>query len=304
MNWMYSLPLYVVHILIIPLLLIGFIRKVKARLQNRRGPSILQPFWDIAKMLSKAETISKTASGTFRMAPMVNLSAVFTAALMVPWLGVPSPIAGDLFLVVYLLAAGKFCIGLAALDTGSAFGALGASREAAVSIHAEPALVLGLAALAVHAHSSKFSTLLAGTPGNELTTILAALVVVAAWVAVIADLSRMPVDDPTTHLELTMVHEALILENSGRNLALIEYAVALKTSILLGLIGQIILMGAPRHSIGTTYLLTLLLLAIATVVLAVSETVFVKLGWKRVPNLQSFGTGAAILACLLVALKG
>jgi formate hydrogenlyase subunit 4 len=304
MSWPIALVLYILHALIVPLLFIGLLRAFKSRLQNRRGAPILQPFLDFFKLLSKGETVSTTTSGLFRIAPIINLAALIAASLMVPWLGMRSPIAGDLFLVVYLLAAGKFCMGLAALDTGSAFGALGASREAAVSIQSEPALVLGLAALGVHAHSSRLSVLLTGAPGNEMTMVLAALVIVAAWVAIIADLSRMPVDDPATHLELTMVHEALILENSGRNLALIEYAVALKTSMLIGLVAQIVLMTIPLNAPVATYGFTLLLLVSAAFLLAVSETVLVKLSWKRVPNLQSFGMGAALLACLLVALKG
>ena len=304
MNWLLSLLVYVMHILVVPLLLIGFVGVVKARLHNRRGPSIVQPFWDMAKLLTKSETISETSSGIFLLAPVLNLAAVVAASLMVPWLGLSSPITGDLFLVVYVLAAGKFVMGLAALDTASAFGAIGASREAAVSVNAEPALLLGLAALGVHAHSSRLAALLAPAPGNELTAILAALVVLAAWISIVADLSRMPVDDPATHLELTMIHEALILENSGRNLALIEFAVALKTAMLIGLVAQIIQMVLPHSSAAVSYIITLLLLVGAAISLAVSETVLVKLSWKRVPNLQSFGIGAAVLACLLVALRG
>jgi formate hydrogenlyase subunit 4 len=286
------------------LLLIGFLRTLKARLQNRIGPPLLQPFWDTAKLLRKGETISDATTGAFEAAPLLNLGAVLAAALMIPWLGVAPPIHGDLILVVYALALGKFCLSLAALDTGSSFGAIGASREAAISLQTEPAILLGLAALAAHAHSSDFAAFL--TPGahDAHTVILALLVLVALWMASIADLARMPVDDPTTHLELTMVHEALILENSGRNLALVELAAAVKTAVLLGLIAQVALMMLPRQPAPVSCLLSVVLMAAAAGVIAVCETALVKLRWRRVPNLLSFAVGAGVLACLFVALRG
>jgi len=294
---------YLAHIAFLPLLFIGLVRWVKARLQGRRGPSLLQPFWDIAKLLRKGETISETATSTFRLAPLASLAAILAVALMVPWLGLPSPIAGDLILAIYLLAAGKFCTSLAALDTGSAFGAIGASREAAISVQAEPALLLGLAALASHARDSRFSALLA-PGGGEHTIILALLVGAAAWLCAMAELSRMPIDDPTTHLELTMVHEAMVLENSGRSLALIEYAVALKTVLLLGLVSQILLILAGNQTLAFHYVLSIVLLAASAVALAIAETVMVKLSWRRVPNMLSYAIGASALACLLVAMRG
>ncbi|MDR3710227.1 MAG: NADH-quinone oxidoreductase subunit H [Capsulimonadaceae bacterium] len=294
---------YLIHIAVLPLLFIGLVRWLKARLQGRQGPSLYQPFWDFAKMLGKGETISETATGAFRIAPLASLASVATVSLMIPWAGVPSPIAGDLVLAVYLLAAGKFCTSLAALDTGSSFGAIGASREAAISIQAEPALLLGLGALAVHAHDSRFAAFL--TPsGGEHIVILAVLAGAAAWMCAMAELSRMPIDDPTTHLELTMVHEAMILENSGRNLALIEYTVALKTTLLLGLVVQIVLLAVPLRSIAVHYIVSILLLAATAAGLAISETVMVKLSWRRVPNMLSYAIGASALACLLVAMRG
>lgn len=296
--------LYLAHAIFLPLLLIGFIRTAKARLQNRRGPSIWQPFWDVAKLMRKGETVSETTTWVFRWAPIAGLAAILPVALMVPWLGFSSPMPGDLFLVVYLLALGKLVTGLAALDPGSSFGALGASREAAVSLQAEPAMVLALGALAVHAHSSAFHAFLApGQPGSQLFVVVP-LVVAALWIAITAELARMPVDDPTTHLELTMIHEALILENSGRNLALVDLAVGMKSVVLYGLLAQVLLVAWRPLPAGWAYAASLGVILACGCVIAVAESVLVRLRWRRIPNLLSFAVTAAALACLVVAIKG
>lgn len=299
-----SFLLYLVNILIVPPFLMGFVRLVKARLQNRQGPSLLQPWWDIGKLMRKGETVSETTTWLFRAAPILNVAVVVGAAMMIPWLGISPPVPGDFFLVVYLLALGKFATSLAALDSGSAFGALGASREAAVSVQAEPALVLSLGALAAHAHASSFSALLAPGQSGPQTVILVTLIVAALWLVITAELSRMPFDDPTTHLELTMIHEAQILENSGRSLALVEFAVALKTTVLFGLLGQVLLIAWPPLSPATAYLVSLGLILAAGAVMAMTESVLVKLRWRRIPNLMSFALTAGALACLVVAVRG
>jgi formate hydrogenlyase subunit 4 len=297
-----SIVIYSVHLIFLPLLMIGILRSIKAKLQNRCGPPITQPFWDVIKLFRKSETISTTTSRAFQSSTLVNLGVMVTVALMTPWLGVPSPIAGDLFLVVYTLALGKFCMSLSALDSGSPFGALGASREAALSIQTEPAMIIGLAALAVQSHSSTFSAML-GVHGPHLP-ILAILVTVAFWMSATAELARMPIDDPTTHLELTMIHEAQILENSGRNLALVEFVAALKLAVLLGLVSQLILLIIPVQSAVVSYLLSIGLLGASIFAIALLESVMVKLRWRRVPHLLSYAAGAGMVACLLVAMKG
>ncbi len=297
-------PFYLANALVVPFLVMGSIRVIKARLQGRQGPPITQPFWDIAKLLRKGETVSETCTWVFRSATIVNLATMIAVSLMVPWLGVPSPLPGDLFLIVYLMALGKFVTGLAALDAGSSFGALGASREAAISIQAEPAMVIAMAALAAHAHSSAVSAFLAPGQAGPHLFVVVPLVIVAMWLSITAELSRMPIDDPTTHLELTMIHEALILENSGRNLALVEIGVAVKTAVLFGLIAQVLLIACPKFSPMLGYLASLGLILAASVVLAISESIVVKLRWRRITNLFWFGLTAGARACLAVALKG
>lgn len=304
MSPLLTLPFYLAHMAVLPFIFAGLVRKGKARLQNREGPPLLQPLFDFLKLLRKGETVSETATWIFRAAPTWQFAAVATVGLMVGWLGLPSPIEGDLVLAVYLLALAKFAVGLAALDTGSAFGGLGASRESTVSIQAEPALMLAFAALAGRAHSSRFSAMLTTPSHDMLGSILVPLLVVAIGLAVLAELARMPVDDPTTHLELTMIHETLILENSGRNLALVEYGVSLKAVVLIGLLAQVVLIGAPDVGLFARYLITLILLAVAAVAIIVAESTLVKLRWRRIPNFLSFALAAATLACVMVALKG
>jgi formate hydrogenlyase subunit 4 len=192
---------------------------------------------------------------------------------------------------------------LAAMDTGSAFGGLGASREATLSILAEPVMVLGLGALALSAGTTD----LAGIYRGGVSPFVAALVGAALVVTALTELSRMPVDDPTTHLELTMVHEALILENSGRNLALTELAAALRTCVFMGLAVQTLLCVWPGYQQAAPLLrygAGLLGLFGAGVLLAAAEGVLVKLNWRRVPNFVAFGTALSLLAALVAAARG
>ncbi|MHB9035152.1 MAG: respiratory chain complex I subunit 1 family protein [Armatimonadota bacterium] len=296
-----------INIVVIPLLLVGVIRKIKARMQNRVGSPILQSFYDIGKLLRKSETISETASWVFDLAPRLNLAVVAIAALLVPWSGAAIPdawvSATNLLLVIYLLGLGKFISMLAAMDTGSAFGGLGASREALISLLVEPALMIGLGALALGAKSMELSVIYS-TPTSQSVAVMvgAAFVVVA-----LAELSRMPVDDPTTHLELTMVHEAMILENSGRNLALVELAVALRTCIFFGLAAQTFLHAVPQYMTSPhllRYGVGLSSLFMVGALVAVAEGVVVKLNWRRVPNFIAFAIALSSMAALIAVARG
>jgi formate hydrogenlyase subunit 4 len=299
-----TLPVYLVHMALLPFVLVGLIRKGKARLQGRTGPPLLQPLLDFAKRLRKGERVSRLASPLFRAAPVVQLAALGSVALMVGWLGVDPPISGDLFLVVYLLALARFVGGLAAMDTASPFGGLGASRQSTVSVQAEPAFMLAFGALAARAHSSSMSTLLAPRGADSATLVLVLLLIGSLWLTVMAEVARMPVDDPTTHLELTMIHETLVLENSGPTLALVEYVVGLETVVLLGLLAQVARLALPPCPALAGYLLTLGLMALAALVIVIAESTLVKMRWRRIPNFMSFAVALATLACLIAALKG
>jgi formate hydrogenlyase subunit 4 len=304
MNSLISLAVYAVNIVFAPLLLIGAIRKMKAILQGRQGPPLWQSFLDITKLLHKGETVSATAYWSFNAAPVINISVLTAVALMTPWLGIRSPIAGDLFLFGYLLVLAKFATSLSALDSGSSFGAIGASRETAISLFSETAMIAALAAIALHSHSSSFSVMFASGHRSLYAAALSGLVATALWMASMADLSRMPFDDPTTHLELTMIHEAQVLENSGRNLAIVEFATALRTVVLIGITARVILLMLPPLSHIVQYLVTIVLLALGAATIAVCETTLVRLRWRRLPNLLSFAVSAAMVACLVAALRG
>jgi formate hydrogenlyase subunit 4 len=289
---------------IYPLFLLGIIRKGKALMQNRIGSPLMQPFYDLSKLLHKTQTISNNASWVFLWSPIVGLSTALIAAVLAPWAGVILPAnqaaSTNFLFILYLLALGKFFTLLAAIDTGSAFGGLGASREATISMLAEPALMLGMGALALGAGSMNMLTIYAGAI-SPFVAILAGLAFLATS---LAELSRMPVDDPTTHLELTMVHEAMILEYSGRSLAIIEYSAALRACIFFGLALQTLLHLWPAyHAYGLLprYLISLLALSAFGIVLAIAEGVLVKLKWRSVPNFLAFSTVLSVLAALVAA---
>lgn len=293
-----------VNIFIIPLLLVGIIRKLKALMQNRVGSPILQPFYDLAKLFRKAETISRTASWVFIWTPRIGLAVAVIATILVPWTSSILPVgwasATNFLLVLYLLALGKFFTMLAAIDTGSAFGGLGASREATISMLVEPTLVMGIGALALGAGSTNLLTIYS----SHISLFVAVLVGAALIIVALAELSRMPVDDPTTHLELTMVHEAMILEYSGRSLGVIEYASALRTCIFLGLATQTLLHALPSYyelSMYIRYLISIAGVMILGVLVAVAEGILVKLKWRSVPNFLAFAAVLSLLAALVAA---
>ncbi len=293
-----------VNLLAMPLLLTGVIRKAKALTQNRVGPPVWQPFADTAKLLRKGETVSATATRVFRLAPALGLAVSAIAAVIVPWAGPLLPQcaapATNLVLVLYLLAVGRFVAMLAAMDTGSAFGGLGASREATISMLVEPTMLIALGALALGAGSTDLLAIY----GSAMGPVVAGLAGVALLLASLAELSRMPVDDPTTHLELTMVHEAMILEYSGRSLALVEYATALRMCVFMGLALQTLLHAWPGYAelpLGLRYAIGLVGLLALGVGIAAMEGVVVKLNWRRVPGFLAFATAASLLAALAAA---
>lgn len=290
------------NILLVPLLLVGVIRKTKALMQTRVGAPLLQPFFDVAKFLRKGETVSETASWVFTWSPRIGLAIAILASVLVPWSGLLLPAgwaaATNFLLVLYLLSLSKFLGMLAAMDTGSAFGGLGASREATISLLVEPALMIGLGTLALGAGSMDFSTIY----GHPMHPFVAVLVGTALVIAALAELSRMPVDDPTTHLELTMVHEAMILENSGRNLALVEYAVAVRACIFFGLAAHTLWHAWPGFTTLTPnlrYAAGLGGLFVMGIAVAIAEGVLVKLNWRRVPHFLIIATVLCLIAALI-----
>jgi len=307
-----GLAAHVALLILLPPVLACVIRKTKALMQGRPGPPFLQPVFDLAKRFGKGETVSSTASWLFRANPLVGLAVALIIAATLPWTGAEPLFKGsgaaDLILVAYLLALARFFSVLAALDTGSAFGGLGASREATLSVLIEPGVLVSLAAAALASGTMDLSLALE-TPLRSTVALLSGS---AFLLAALAELSRMPVDDPTTHLELTMIHEATILENSGRNLALIEVTVMLRTAVFFGLGARLVLgslevwrggglgIGHWALGIGPLSLMAgaILLLGFA---LAAMEGIAVKLNWRRVPSFVAFSTALAVMSAFVAA---
>ena len=215
----------------------GFIKMLKARLQMRRGPNVIQPYRDIHKLLRKGMVIPDTASWLFTSAPYVVFLATLLAGLMVPMVAADIPIGlfGGVLAVVYLLGLSRFFLALAGLDTGSSFGGLGSSREMTISALAEPTLMLAVFTVAIGAGSTALSEIAKAAIGQQWRFLAPSQVLAfaALFLVLIAETGRIPVDNPATHLELTMIHEAMILEYSGPYLALIEWGASIKQLLLM-----------------------------------------------------------------------
>jgi len=279
-------------------LLPGLINKVKAFFGARRGPSIFQLYYDLFKLLRKGAVYSTSTSWIFRASPVVGLACVGVALLLTPLLSVPAALRfnGDIFFFVYVLGLLRFFMVLAALDTASAFEGMGASREVLFSALAEIALLAGLAALAVLSHTMSLSSLMAAPWSQAITGYAAALLFigVAFFLVLLAEAARIPVDDPTTHLELTMIHEAMILDHGGVDLAFIEYTGAVKLWIMGALVVSVVM---PWHTGGwqTDLILGIAGLAALAVVVGVVESSMARLKMLRVPQLL-------IVACIFATL--
>lgn len=285
-------------------LLAGVVRMLKARLQRRAGPPVWQIYRDLAKLIGKDAIVATGASWIFRAAPYLAFAITWVSASLVPSFGTNLLFSwsGDLIVIVALLGTARFFQMLAALDIGTAFGGLGASREAMFASLAEPAMLMIVFTVALVAGSSQLSAIAtfmhAGTQDLRLSL---ALGLVALVIVALAETGRFPVDNPATHLELTMVHEAMVLEYSGRHLALIELAHALKLTLYLSLIAcmfapvAIAPPGAGGAALALGLVAYLVKLTACTVLLALFETAIAKMRVFRVPNF----IGAALMLGLL-----
>jgi formate hydrogenlyase subunit 4 len=228
-----------IHVLLLvglPPLLIGVIGKTKALFAGRVGPPFLQPYYDLAKLFQKGSVFSTTTTWVFRAGPVVGLATALLAGLLLPFGGHPAPMSfsGDLILFAYLFALGRFFTAAAALDTGSAFEGMGSAREVTFSCLAEPALFFGFLVLARLSSSLSLNTMLAGSCASGMGAALPSLVLVAAslFVVLLVENSRIPFDDPNTHLELTMIHEVMVLDHSGPAFGMILYGASVKLFVM------------------------------------------------------------------------
>jgi formate hydrogenlyase subunit 4 len=287
-------------------LLSGFIKKLKARLQTRRGPSIFQPYRDLYKLLRKGMVIPNTASWLFTATPYFVFLTAILAGMMIPMVSAEAPLGlfGGVLAVVYLLGLGRFLTALGGLDTGSSFGGLGSSREMTISALAEPAMMLAIFTVAIGASSTSLSEIAKAAVGQQWRFLAPSqmLAFSALFLVLIAETGRIPVDNPATHLELTMIHEAMILEYSGQYLALIEWGGAIKQLLLMMLLincfwpfGLQTGWSTTGVLIGLGYLLVKLIALSCAIALV--ETTNAKMRLFRVPELLAvaFTLGALAL---------
>jgi formate hydrogenlyase subunit 4 len=285
--------------------LVGLIRWIKARLQSRLGPPPWQPYRELRKLLRKEVVVSDNASWLFRFAPYAVSTSTLAIAFLVPLIVVPRrfDMIGDLFVVVYLLLLGTFWLALAGLDPGSAFGGMGASRDVTVAALAEPSTATAIFSLALGAGSTNLGAIVVATLNDPRTVLTPGhlLAFAALFVVALAETGRLPVDNPATHLELTMIHEAMILEYSGRYLALLEWAAALKLFLFLSLLANLffpwgIAKTMTPATLAWALAILVLKLTILAIVLAVIETRVAKLRLFRVPELLTASFVLALLA--------
>ncbi len=285
-------------------LITGCVKKLKAVLQNRQGAGVFQPYRDLLKNLQKEEVVSETASWIFRLIPYVAFSATAAACCLIPVVlaGSALDFAGDLIALVYLLALPRFFMALGGLDAGSAFGGMGSSREMMIASTAEPAFLMVLFTAAVQTGTTRAGPIAAvlAQSGWGAFGPGAALAFAALFLVALAECGRLPVDNPATHLELTMVHEAMILEHSGRSLALLEWASQIKLALFLTLLADLFVpwgmaMSADLASLGLGLLVLALKLLVLILALALVETSTAKLRLFRVPDFL----GAAFVLALL-----
>jgi formate hydrogenlyase subunit 4 len=286
-------------------MLVGAIRWMKARLQGRRGAAPWQPYFELRKLFAKESVVSHTASWLFHATPFVVFGSTVVVASLIPLVVAPSDplVAGDLFAVVYLLLLGTFFLALAGLDTGSPFGGMGASREMTVVALTEPTVAISIVALALTAGSTGFAQIVAQTIADPARVLGPGhlLAFAALFIVTLAETGRLPVDNPATHLELTMIHEAMVLEYSGPYLALLEWAAALKLLVFFTLAANLFMPWGIAVSLTPAAvaigLLTLLAkLAVLALAVAVLETRVAKLRLFRVPELLSLSLVLALLA--------
>jgi formate hydrogenlyase subunit 4 len=294
-------------------LLTGFVRKVKARLLRRRGPPLLQPYRDLIRLTRKDVVLAESASWLFRVIPYIVFAGTWVAASLVPTFrgGLLFSWSADLIAIIALIASARFFLALAGLDVGTSFGGIGSSREVMIASLAEPAMLMIVFTLALVAGSTQLSTVAAYMLSSQVgLRVSLGLALLALIMVAIAENTRIPIDNPATHLELTMVHEAMVLEYSGRHLALIDLSSELKLLLYVSLIGCLFTpwgiagpdAGPAAIAVGVASYLAKL--AAGGVLLAVFETAIAKMRVFRVPAFLGAALMLGLLATLLLFVSG
>jgi formate hydrogenlyase subunit 4 len=296
-------------VLLLSPLLTGFVRKVKARLLRRQGPPLIQPYRDLIRLMRKEVVLADNASWLFRVIPYIIVASTWVAASLVPTFhsGLLFSWSADLIAIIALLGSARFFLALAGLDVGTSFGGIGSSREVMIASLAEPAMLMIVFTLALIAGSTQLSTMAAYmATGEEGLRVSLGLALLALIMVAIAENARIPIDNPATHLELTMVHEAMVLEYSGRHLALIDQTSELKLLLYVSVIGCLF---APWGIAGPDASLRAIAIGLATYVaklavggflLAMFETAIAKMRVFRVPAFLGAALMLGLLATLLL----
>jgi formate hydrogenlyase subunit 4 len=296
-------------VLLLSPLLTGFVRKVKARLLRRQGPPLLQPYRDLVRLMRKEVVLAESASWLFRIIPYIVFAGTWVAAALVPTfrIGLLFSWSADLIAIIALLGSARFFLALAGLDVGTSFGGIGSSREMMIASLAEPAMLMIVFTLALVAGSTQLATMAAFMASSYVgLRVSLALALLALIMVAIAENARIPVDNPATHLELTMVHEAMVLEYSGRHLALIDLASELKLLLYVSLIGCLFTPWGISAAVGSPQVLVIGVvayiakLAAGGFLLAVFETSIAKMRVFRVPEFLGAALMLGLLATLLL----
>lgn len=288
-------------------LLVGLVRRVKARLQGRRGAGMLQPYADLRKLLAKEAVVSETTSWIFRFTPYLLVATMLLSSLLVPLLTTLTPLGfiGNIIVLMYLFLLGTFFLALAGLDAGSAFGGMGSSREMAVAALAEPTVMIAIFAIALRVGNTGLDEIVRRGAQDSLLLLNPGhlLAFVAFFIVALAETGRLPVDNPATHLELTMIHEAMVLEYSGRRLALIEWAAGMKLLIFLALLSNLffpwgVALAVAPFALAVAFVALVMKVGTLAVGIAALETAVAKLRLFRLPALLSGSFALALLAVI------
>ncbi|MFC4946229.1 respiratory chain complex I subunit 1 family protein [Pseudonocardia sp. GCM10023141] len=287
-------------------LLLGLMRQIKARTEGRVGPGVLQPWRDLRKLARKQPITPRGTSEMFRVAPVLLVAMTLVVAVIAPFVTTASalPAVADLFVVIALLVHGTVVLALAGIDTGTAFGGMGASREMTILALVEPTALVAIFALSVRVGSTNLSAIVSSSLAEPARVLSPAslLAAVALIVVVVAETGRLPVDNPSTHLELTMVHEAMVLEYAGPDLALIELGSAMRLSVYLGLLANLFLPWGIATDLGVLAIVVgiaalIIKVSVLAAALAYAEVFLAKVRLFRVPELLA---GSFLLALLAV----
>ena len=298
---LWPVGVHVATVLTMPILLVGIVNRTKSLWAGRKGPGLLQSGWDLLRLLRKRPVYSAVATPLFRAGAWVVLAAAVLAALIAPVLGSFAPLQFDHDFIVfaYTLGLARLFLMLSAMDVGSAFEGMGAAREASFSAFAEPALFLLIGAASIATGHTRFAGLIGHLHGAAAFPVLAVPAVVVLFILLQTEASRGPVDDPLTHLELTMVHEAMVLDHSGPDLAAVQFAGALKLSTYAGLIAALLNPFDPAVAPLAAVTTALVMMALVAVAVGFVESLSARLRLRLVPRylmLASVGAGLCLAA--------